>query len=311
MLVSLPIVVGNVTQLTGLGYTTIQVFCSTDLGNSFQEITASLATAAKMISLPAANTFRMGGKLLKLVFDGGTESSIYFDPLIQYWTPTQVANRINEVAIGHATVSSGSIVLASFTTGRTSNITVTYNDATDLGWSSGDFDIGEDIRISLVNGTYFYPYVDQAGVSQNQYKWRFTNNAVTKFTDFSPTVSGDAVSLISSGNLSLATATFVDVQGFPAQRTVIIAPADGTPQSVNGYALGEVATKTFVSDSTGFLAVPLVRGTKLRVAIEGTTLVREIVVPNATQFDLLSVMATAPDAFTIQTAPSLLTRRNP
>jgi hypothetical protein len=310
MLVSIPIVVGNVSQLIALGYTKIEIFCSTDLGNSYSEITSASAQAASLTSTAASTTFRMGGKLLKIALDSGATLSISFSPLVQYWTPAQVASRINEVASGRASVSGSSVVLTSSTTGRTSNVSIVYNDASDLGWATGDSATGTDARISLVGGTFYYSYVDNAGQSLNKYKWRYSNGT-TLNSDYSEPVNGDVSSLISAGSLSLATATFVDVQGVPVQRSIIVAPADGTPQSIGGMAVGDVSTKVFTSDANGFLAVSLVRGAKLRVAIEGTTLVRDITVPSVATFDLLTALTDVADAFTIQTTPPLLTRRNP
>jgi len=308
---TLPIVVGNVNQLMGLGYSAVQVFCSSDQGNSFQEITAASASHATLTALPPMTTYQMGGKLLKFKLDGGTEVSVTFDPLIPNWTPTQVANRINQFAAGRASVVSNNLVLASATTGRTSSVVITYNDATSLGWSDGTSALGQDIRIPLVSNTYFYGYIDLAGVSSYRYQWRFTNSSATQFTDFSDVIYGNASSFVATNALSLATATFVNIQGVATQMTVLVAPADGTPMSIGGLVVGEVATKMFTSDVNGFLAIPLMRGAKVRVAIEGTTLVREFVVPNTATFDLLATMGTAPDAFTIQTVPALLTRRNP
>jgi hypothetical protein len=62
----------------------------------------------------------------------------------------------------------------------------------------------------------------------------------------------------------------------------------------------------------GFLAIPLTVGQTVRVAIDGTAVVREFVVPGPPNslFDLLQAIATANDPFTVQVPPPFLTRRS-
>lgn len=309
MVVQLSILVGNANDLIGLGYTHIEIHQSTDEGNSFQEVTGAAASAAVMDSTAAQTTFQMGGKLLKLRVNGGAEQSISFSSLIPFWTPTQVVNRINEVVPGLASVfSTWKVRLTSPTTGRASSVEVTYRDALDL-FPTTDIVYGLAARIPLVLNTLLYSFPDVAGKDTDRYKWRFSVNGAGPFSEFSEVVTGQTAPVISAGNLSVGTAKFFDQTGHPIKTRVLIG-IGSNPQNLAGSFITKGQSLIVDSDDEGFLQVTLVRGLRCRVAIEGASYVREIIVPNSPSFDLLTVMASSPDPFTVQAVPPLLIRRS-
>ena len=307
MVVQLSILVSNNDSLMGLGYSRIEVWQSLDSGDTYQELTAAAAQGATLVSTPASTTFQMGGKLLKFVIDGGTEQSVTFSSLITNWTPGQVAARINEVA-NVATVEDDSVVLTSPTTGRVSSFEITYNDATSLGLTSGTKAYGLDARPTLTPATLLYTYFDVAGVSTARYRWRFSANGTSPFSEYSAYVLGSAVPLVSSGQLSVGSAVFVGMDGQP-RKTKLVISLDQNPSSVSGMILTNGQPLVIESDPSGFIQFTLVRGATVRIGIEGTYFVREITVPDAASFDLITVMAAAPDTFTVQTVPPFLIRR--
>lgn len=318
MITQVPILVSNAAALVDLGFTRVEVWHSGNQGTSFQEITASVAGRALLVSKPAMNTFTMGGRLLKFRLNGADEVSVSFQSLLTNWTPQQVADQINLVVSGLASVqSSAKTITLSGSTGRVSSIEITYNDASDLGWVSGQVVRGTDARIVLDDATLSYLYTDLGGDPTDLYKWRFSANGVNPISAFSAVIPGNIPP--PTDNVAYATALFLDLSGVPIQRTVIFV-SDGTPQSIDEgldvgvqpYTVGNETPLVVRSDANGFLQVPLVVGTKLRAAIEGTAFVREFVVPGppGEVFDLLTVLATAPDPFTVQTTPPFLTRRS-
>lgn len=311
MIAQVPIPVANVTALLTLGYTRIEVWHSGDKGLSFQEITSSAAGPAVLSSNPAVTMFLMGGRQLELQINGGSTQTITFDPMLKFWTPTQVAAQINTVIAGLASVSGSQVVLTTSTTGRVSSILIVYNDATDLGWVAGQQVNGTDARIPLINSQLIYLYTDLGGSPSDLYKWRFSADGVNPISVFSLPVNGSAVPL--SSNTVFATATFMDATGQAVQRTVIVA-SPSAPESIGSPPIttGSELPLTFQSDSNGFLQIPLIVGATVRVAIDGTALVREFVVPgpSGSSFDLLQVMASASDPFTVQVPPPFLTRRS-
>lgn len=316
MIAQVPIQVANAAALVALGYTRIEIWESDDEGATFNEITSPSVAPAVLTSSPANTMFRMAGTQLELQIGGGATQTVTFSSMLTYWTPTQVANQINLSLTGAvASVSGNSVVITTSGPGRVASINVIYNDAADLGFQAGQVVNGKDVRVTLVGSTFYYLYTDVAGDSDALYKWRFSANGVNPISNFSAVVPGNQPPLQS--NVAFATATFVSSTGIPVSRTVIVASAASPYEQPAGggnpaLVVGDETPLTFTADENGFLQIPMVVGATLRVALDGTTLVREITVPGpaGSAFDLLAVMATAPDPFTVQVPPPFLTRRS-
>ena len=307
MVVQLSILVGNVDDLLDLGFTHVEVWDSEDEGNSFQEITAETAVGPVLVSALPLNNFRLGGKLLRLVIDETAELSIPFSSVTELWTASQVANRINEVQAGLASVVGGKVQVAPPLAGRQYSIRVSYCDGIDLGWTAGMMVRGKDARIELQTGVFVYPYTDLAGRNSYRYKWRFSANGAPPVSEFSSVVYGKEPSSVASGNTSVATARFVGMDGKPLKHKLIISQVS-LPQSVSGLFVSSPVPQVVESDDSGFLQLTLVRGTKVRAAIEGTSFVREFTVPNAASFNILQAMSDAPDGFGVQSPLPFLIR---
>jgi hypothetical protein len=113
-----------------------------------------------------------------------------------------------------------------------------------------------------------------------------------------------------AAEISIATANFVGLDGLPRRPSLIIA-SEGPPLDVgDGYYITAPEPILVQADSVGHLAVNLVRGSKVRVAIEGTTYVRSIVVPDLPTFDLIKALGDVADHFAVQTLPALTDRRS-
>ena len=109
--------------------------------------------------------------------------------------------------------------------------------------------------------------------------------------------------------MSTATCRFIRPDGVPYQQKVLISALD-VVASTGTFLVTPGMTMAYESDSSGLLEFSLLRNLRVRVALEGTTFIREFVVPDAATFDLLTVMAAAPDMFTVQTPAPLMIRRN-
>ncbi len=313
MIAQVPIQAANAAALIALGYTRIEVWHSGDQGATFQEITAHVAGPAVLASSAAQNTFRLGGRQLEFIINGGTLKTVTFSSMLVNWTPAQVRDQINTVVPSLASLDGSGLVvlLTTATTGRVSSINIIYNDGADLGWVAGQQVNGTDVRITLSGSTFYYLYSDVAGSPSDLYKWRFSADGVNPISVFSPPQQGNIPPLVA--NVAFATATFIDASGRPVVRTVIVV-SSAIPTEVGSPPLivGSETPLIFQSDANGFLQFPLVVGSVVRVAIDGSALVREFTVPGSpgSSFDLLTVMAAAPDPFTVQVPPPFLTRRS-
>lgn len=308
MIANLSILVSNNDALIGLGYTRIEVWQSVDDGNEYHEITAAIAEPAVVDSVSALNTFPMGGKTLSFILNGGAEHNITFSNTIQNWTPLQVSNRINEVLPGLTSVVGAKVRFTSGTLGRASSIEFTHSNSMYLGIPVG-VTYGRDLRPTLSSGTLVYPFTDVSGLPSARYRWRFSANGSNPKSEFSAYVFGVAPPLIGAGNLSICSVSFVDLLGQPT-KTKLLVTTEQNPTAVGNFVVVGPRLLELESNDLGFVQFALVRGSNVRIAIEGTDFVREFVVPNATSFNLLTAMAAAPDPFTVQTTPPFLIRRN-
>jgi len=155
--------------------------------------------------------------------------------------------------------------------------------------------------------SFVYPYSDLAGFSNIRYKWRFSAAGVNPVSPFSERVMGE---LEVQGILpvSIGVARFVGPDGKPTRGTILVY-MPGAPETIGGVAVGGLQFSC-TADAAGLVQVSLVKGATVRVAIEGSAMVREFVVPNSDSFNLLTAMTSAPDPFTVQVTVPMLTRRS-
>jgi hypothetical protein len=301
------ILAANVAQLLTTGYTRIEVWQSTDCGNTFQEITSGGAASASVSSLPALTTFLMGGSTLVVAVDGGAPQTIAFGSVLTYWTPAQVATCINNVVTGLASVVGTQVVLTSPTTGRTSQVQVVSCSAPQL-FSAPVNAYGTLSRPTLTTGVFSYIVVDVAGDPSYRYKWRFSANGSSPISSYAPTVYGTNVSALNS-SLSYYYGSLCDVSGQPL-RSKIVVTVINLPQNIGGFLISGNCPLIFEPDEFGFVQMALVQGAIVKIAIDGTDFVRQVTVPSTATFDLLTIMNSAPDTYTVQTTPPLLERRS-
>jgi len=158
-------------------------------------------------------------------------------------------------------------------------------------------------HIPLVGGTYAYTFLDPVGTPKRRYRWRYSANGSAPISPFFPWVLG--TQRLADVPISIGTMRFVGMDGVIRPGTLLVAALDSA--TTGAMFVGDM--RAFTSDSTGFLAVPLVQGSNVRIAIEGTSIVRDILVPATDTFDIMSAVAAAPDQFTVQTVAPMLTKR--
>jgi hypothetical protein len=137
---------------------------------------------------------------------------------------------------------------------------------------------GKAAHLALQKGKERYTFIDLSGSSSSFYRTRFRNrdqNTVSTFTqpqvDAKPLgVSGDHVV---TGRISL-----VGIDGRPVPGVLIRIFGKEDSFFVDGSLVAGPAIDGVTGD-LGTLEVTLVRGAKVTVAIDGTPIVRDIVVP--------------------------------
>lgn len=307
MAVTLTINVGNIDSALA-SYDVIKIKRSTSsVSGTYDDITDITPVAAELVA-PDSGLYDVVSKTLQLVIDQDSQVDILFadppsppvagDPL----TAAQVATQI-DAAVGQAVAfdDAGVLQLTSTNTGLASQVKIVGGAAAaEFGWVAGDRDVGEEAHIQLVAGQSIYSFTDDDGESDYFYKAQYLNTSNSLTSAESSPFQGDAGTVVDPSNLSVARVDLVDGTGvaLPDQEITFY----GADQSfqVDGFQIALTRRPiTIVTDNTGHAETSLVIGTRWKVIFEGTSFIREFVVPSTPTFDLLSLLGAAPDPFKI------------
>jgi len=307
MAVTLTINVGNIESALA-SFNVIKLKRSTTgVAGVYKEITALTPVAAELVA-PSAGNYDVVSKTLQFVIDRDPQINLIFvDPPVPAapgapLTAQQVADQINS-AVGDTVAydDAGTLRLTSNDTGLASQVKIVGGGAAvEFGWVAGDRDVGEEAHIQLVAGQSLYSFTDDDGESTYYYVAQYLNTANNLESAPSAPFQGDAGTVVDPANLSVAKVDLIDGRGvaLPEQEITFY----GVDQSfaVDGFQIALTRRPiTIVTDTTGHAETPLVIGTRWKVIFEGTSFIREFVVPDAPDFDLLSLLGAAPDPFKI------------
>lgn len=167
---------------------------------------------------------------------------------------------------------------------------------------------GRDARIALKRGTAEYLFTDVRGSTDYFYKTRFRNRLSMAVSEFSQPFSVGQALGISSTNIVLGYVNLVDMTGKPlAYRTVSVHNRFQGELVENKFIAGRDETK--LTDLHGHAEFTLVRGCTATVAISGTDIARDIVVPTDPTVKVFSMLdpnvGTGDDIFKVQ-VPDLI-----
>lgn len=226
------------------------------------------------------------------------------DPL----TRAQVATQLTLGAISSYVDGTGQLVVGTVQPGSGATLELTAGSAAgDLGLPLGDVAYGREPRLALMSSRTRYGFLDQRGRGGAFYKTRFRNRLTVSVSDFSQgfgRISSIGISpeLVATGSLDL-----IDVQGRPLAHREVRIHTEFNGILIDGKLMGGTSI-TLQTNDDGHLDVVLVRGQKVTVAVLGTDLVRDIVVPtdpNVVQFSLFDPTLAGPDVFRVQ-VPNLV-----
>lgn len=298
--IKLKIYVANLSNVMGL-FDKMQVWRSeTGISGTYFEITAATAKSATLLGT-ATGPFTLNNKTLKLKVDQGSEQTITIVSADPIGIDDLVAF-INSVPITGAVVSEdgGALRISTTATGTVSTLEITGGTAlTDLGFTVGQKDNGEDARITLSPSSSSYEYDDQSGDPDNYYKVRYYNSGTGTFSSFGDPVKGDIGSIVPPTDLVKAYGTFAKLDGKPvSEMAVIFYNVYMPPLSVGdiGVVGREVRVET---DQAGYLETMLVKNSIVDVILSGTGIIRRITVPTS-DFNIMAAVAAADDNFQIQ-----------
>lgn len=299
-IIKLKIYVANLTNVMGL-FDKIQVWRSeTGISGMYFEITGNALAGATLLGTQTG-PFTLNGLTIKYKLDSGDEKTYTFvstDPIGIDDVVLQLNNELTGIT---ASEDVGRLRLTSDTTGTASILEITDGTAlTELGFSAGDMDYGEDERIDLQTGVTEYLYDDLSGDPDNFYKVRYFNSSTLAVSSFGDPVKGDIGSVVAPTDLVKGFGTLAGLDGKPVVgRSIFFYNVFMPPLLVGdiGIVGREVSVET---DQAGYFETMMVKGATVDVVITGLGITRQITIPD-TDFNVLTEMAAAEDGFTIQT----------
>lgn len=276
-------------------------------GGPYAEVTAAAATAA-IIDGTVAGTWDLDGLVLDISVDLAAALSVVL--VGNGLSLASVIAQIEAVIPGIASevpTDTDLLRLTSPSVGTGSAIEVTAGAAaTALGLSTTKVN-GKADRIVLVSPTTNYKFLDLDGDQSYFYQTRYSSSLTGTVSTFSAPRQGSADTVVPSAQLSLAKAWLITGDGKPVVgRCIVFHPQSVMQVTGENFFLipGYDGRVQVTTNEQGFAQVPLIRGGVYRAHFEGTSFMREFVVPDLAEFDLLPLLGTMPDPFDIAQAPA-------
>jgi hypothetical protein len=219
-------------------------------------------------------------------------------------TLAQCATQITGGAITSWVDSTGQLVIESNIPGSGSILAIIESDASKILELPDDDERDEDIaqgkdpRPLLVPGVKNYVMQDPFGDRSYHYRLQFLNRATEAVSEPSLAFSaGDDTAAVGADHVTIGYLTAATLEGRPLANAevTIFSEFDGTV--VGGRVLGNDKLVK-LTDATGYVEFQLVRGKRITVSIQGTSLMRRLTTPtDVTSFDLLNPSIGEPDVF--------------
>lgn len=294
-------------------YDRIEVWKSADATptGSYTEITADTPQPA-ILETPTGGPYTISGQPLSIVLNGA-------DPVVVTFSgtdPIPLTEIIDQLNLAIPSFASPSVLnhlhMQSPIAGTGSSLLVTGTAAVTLGVPSA-VAYGKGPRILMGNLNSSYRFVDLAGDDNQYYKFRYYSQLTKAVGAFSDPFRGEVSVILPQSSLAKATVNLIDTTGAPIiGRRIILVPVQAQIVPYNGVNYGLLPSNDRIeltTDGAGHAEVNLVKGTLVRAFFEGSGYAREFVVPDA-DFDLLTVLSTQPDPFSIIQAPPMPIRES-
>ncbi len=269
------------------------------VSGNFYEITGQAAAGATLLGRKS-ESFDLNGKTFTFSCDGAAYSVSFTTEK----TASEVADTINsQVSEITASVEDGKVRLTSNTTGLNSTLEIVSSSdgGVTLGFYEGDWDIGEAARMNLASDTKLYILIDYHSSSDWWYKYRLYSTTKGTYSDFSPPFQARPYSAIDVNYLIFGTVALADSEGKAlASRAVKVTVIDS--KEIDDIIVSAGTSYVYYTDSDGNAEIPLIKGSRVSVAVEGTRLVREFDVPSTgDSFSIFDPSLVEYDSFGIAT----------
>lgn len=292
---TLNIIIPNSDKLYHL-YNRIQVFRSPD-NQTYIEITAEDYTPAQIVGT-ISGPFNLNGTSLTIQKEQLSWTINFTSTMDSFSVRNLINTTVNPDIVE---VKNNRLVVTSDYSGTGSWLSLSGTACPILGLSTTKT-YGKGARYRLAPETEVYEFLDLSDViTQSWYKIRLYNNQTGRYSDYSEAVQYTPPDILDSSNFVTGNLQLSDISGRPTKGIrIVISPvvySNITGVSILNYQK-QVIKET---DYLGRAELKLLKGSTIRVDIEGTNLGREIIVPQ-NNFNILSTLATYPDPMNIQPA---------
>jgi hypothetical protein len=249
----------------------------------------------------------ISGKTLFLLVNERTQLSVVFtgiDPITFGSAAAQITS--SGLSLVKAFVLSNNLVIETVQPGSGTILRVVGGDAAPLlglmTTEPGSLGFGRDARIPLVRGIGNYLFTDLNGDKEFFYKTRFFNTLTRVASDFSLPFTGNFLTSVSPQSLVRAVVDVVDQNGnaVSGQKILVYNRFSGKQFEGKTNVGGPLEASTNNDGHAEFL---LLRGSEVTVALPGTNIVRDVVVPTDQAIQTFSLLDSAygkDDLFNVQ-----------
>jgi hypothetical protein len=260
----------------------------------------------------------INGDELELLVDEKDEFTITItgvDPLTYTAIATQVIaqglTRLNSYV-----TSEGKLVVETTETGTAAILRVVGGDVaakTALPTTEpASLSFGRDPRIPLKLGQEVYLFTDQRGSSSYFYKTRYRNTAAASTSDFSAVFSVTNAIEINQDALAFGQMDLIQSDGRPLSSQEVRLHFQFSGAIVDGKTVaGNDIIKS--TDDNGHVEFSLIRGQTVTVAIPGTDIARDIIVPTDESIKVFQLLdpnvGTGDDIFKVQIPDIVIAER--
>lgn len=281
---------------------------STERG-PYEPLTADTWSSARLPEFPVqvGMSAPLDGKLLSLLINEQTPIQVVFtgaDPIAL----SDAATQLHTASAGllRSFTLNGAFYIETTQAGSGASLRVVGGDAAAiLGLPLTEpesFVFGKDARIPLVHGSSSYTFLDPNGDRAYFYKTRYFNSRTRTLSEFSSSFQGQSVAGVDLPHLVRATIDVVDLRGNAAAGQSILIYNRFQGNQADGFVVAGSPIH-LLTDDDGHAETMLVRGTKITMAIAGTSLVRDLTVPtdqSVKSFDMLDPAYGTDDLFKVK-----------
>lgn len=266
----------------------------------FEEITAADYAPARLTSGVIGSLVNAAG--LRLDLQAGDAALTHTFTGVNPLALSNVRDQLDGLgALLQCTEEAGKLTLSTVQTGLAASLQVGGGSAAAVLRLAGlAVAEGRDPRLSLVEGVEVYSFLDPHGDEDFTYKARFRARLTGVQSALSAPITraiGVSPTQIIRGFVRLA-----DVAGRPLLGHAVLIHNNFTGAVIDQFTMAG-GSQSRLTDKDGYVEFRLVRGLKITVAITGTNLVRDLVVPAdpaITTFNLLDPALGKDDLFQVQ-----------